>query len=393
MPASAPRSGSFTEMTAHERACGIDRSSRSGALDLLRQRNPAIRPGKRILGSETTHPDLGIGLLGCGWIAGLQLDAYRQAGFHVAALADRHPERAAHHALDYAPHAAVADTVDALVALPAVQVVDVATHVADRIETIRRTLDAGKPTLSQKPFVERLADGHDLATIACERGVPLAVNQNGRWAPHFGTMLSIVASGLIGDVLSADFWVEWAHDIMIAGKPAFETMPDLVLFDFGAHWFDLIGVLSGHAVLDVYAEVARRPTQSISAPLQADVLVSGSDFRANVRFRAGERIAEGSGYRVSGTRGVIEFRGEPLGGSSVRVFTESGQATVGIESDWFRWGLAGSMREFLLAAASGREPDHSAPSALRGLALAFAAGASARDGGRVQAGEAQCRIA
>ena len=49
---------------------------------------------------------------------------------------------------------------------------------------IETALAAGKHVLSQKPFVLDLDDGTRLADLADESGVVLAVNQNGRWAPH-----------------------------------------------------------------------------------------------------------------------------------------------------------------------------------------------------------------
>ena len=67
---------------------------------------------------------------------------------------------------------------------PGIEVVDITTHPDVRVGLMRRALNAGKHVLSQKPFVEDLAVGQALVALAEAKGVKLAVNQNGRWAPH-----------------------------------------------------------------------------------------------------------------------------------------------------------------------------------------------------------------
>ena len=81
-------------------------------------------------------------------------------------------------------------------------------------------------------------------------GVKLAVNQNGRWAPHFSYMREAVRAGLVGDVVSCHTGVHWDHS-WIEGTP-FEKIDDLVFFDFAIHWFDFLSSLIG----------ARRPACS-----------------------------------------------------------------------------------------------------------------------------------
>lgn len=348
----------------------------------------AIEGALRETGSP---PPLPIALIGCGWIGGMQLEAYRAAGFTVVAVCDRHLERAEDYRDRYFPDARAYDSVDELIAHPGLAIVDVATHLEGRPETVLRCIQAGLNVLSQKPFVEQLSVGIDLAQAARDHGVILAVNQNGRWAPHFGAMLAVVDAGLIGEVVSADFSVFWPHDEIIGGMPAFASMEDLILFDFGAHWFDLIGALAPPGQLAAEAVAVPRRGQSIAAPLQASATVAGDGFVATVDFRAGERFAETGTFRVSGTAGVISHTGLSLGGTSVEVANALGTATVSISDDWFSHGLTGAMRALLDAVAAGTPPPHTPESALRGLEIAFAALESARRGGPVEVGTAISR--
>ena len=76
---------------------------------------------------------------------------------------------------------------------------------------VEAALKAGKHELSQKPFVLDLAEGNRLVNLARNNGVKLAVNQNGRWAPHLSWMREAVRAGLIGDVQSVHIAVHWSH--------------------------------------------------------------------------------------------------------------------------------------------------------------------------------------
>lgn len=321
----------------------------------------------------------------------MQLAAYLDEGFEVVALCDRNPEKAERYRSEYFPRAAVYGTVDELLRHPSLEVVDVATHLDGRPATIRRCLEAGKSVLSQKPFVEDLSIGSELAALAQANDVTLAVNQNGRWAPHFGAMLAMVRAGLIGQVVSADFHVAWPHDQIVADMPAFASMHDLILFDFGAHWFDIIGALAPETPLTVFASTAARPGQTIAAPLQASAVITGEGFVATIALRAGERFAETGTYRVAGTAGVITHSGRSLGGQFVELDTADGRARVETDQDWFRHGLGGAMRSLLVALERNEVPAHSPESAMKGLAIAFASLESARSGAPVIVGAATRR--
>ena len=103
---------------------------------------------------------------------------------------------------------------------------------------MRRALNAGKHVLSQKPFVENLDDGRELVELAARRKLKLAVNQNGRWAPHLAYIREAVRAGLVGEVTGVHVEIRWNHG-WIAGTP-FEAVDDLILWDFGIHWFDFL---------------------------------------------------------------------------------------------------------------------------------------------------------
>ena len=123
-----------------------------------------------------------IGLIGCGGITEHHLQAYQAAGWEVAAFHDAHKPSAEKRRDVFYPHARVCDSVDEMMAVPGIDVLDIATHPGVRAPLIERAIAAGKHVLSQKPFVAELAEGERLVALAKAAGVNLAVNQNGRWA-------------------------------------------------------------------------------------------------------------------------------------------------------------------------------------------------------------------
>jgi predicted dehydrogenase len=114
-----------------------------------------------------THP-LNVGLVGAGAIARTaHLPAYAQWGIPVAAIASRRHEPARALAADFgipSVHASVPDLLDD----PNVDVVDIATGAAGRLDLIAAAVDAGKHVLAQKPLT--LEGRRTPATRAGDRG-------------------------------------------------------------------------------------------------------------------------------------------------------------------------------------------------------------------------------
>jgi predicted dehydrogenase len=107
--------------------------------------------------------------------------------------------------------------------------------------------------------------GEDLVKLAEDKACKLAVNQNGRWAPHKAWMREAVRAGLIGDVISAHVSLHWNHG-WTAGTP-FDEIEDLVLYDFGVHWFDFIASLTGRRAQSVFASASHASGQANKVPL------------------------------------------------------------------------------------------------------------------------------
>ncbi|WP_294981430.1 Gfo/Idh/MocA family oxidoreductase [Tabrizicola sp.] len=327
-----------------------------------------------------------IGVIGAGGIVSAHLDAYRTAGWEVAAICNRTLAKAEAKAAEFAPKARVTDRWEEVLNDPAIDVVDITPHPADRLPIIEAALRAGKHVLSQKPFVLDLAEGRHLVALARENGVRLAVNQNGRWAPHLAYMREAVRAGLIGEVISAHVGIHWSHG-WIAGTP-FEKIEDLILYDFGIHWFDFLRSVIGPRARTVFATAAHATGQTARAPLLAQVLVQMEGGQASLVFDGATPHGPRDTTFIAGTKGSLQSDGPDLGQQSVTLTTASGIARPRLEGTWFNDGFRGAMGALLVAIEDGTEPANGAEENLDSLALAFAAIQSRRTGKPVRVGAA-----
>ena len=322
---------------------------------------------------------LPIGLIGCGGITQSHLTAYRHAGFSVVALASRSVERAEARRVEFFPEAEVFTDWRALLARDDIRVVDISTHPDVRPPIVAAALRAGKHVLSQKPFALDLPTGAQLVALADELNLRLAVNQNGRWAPHFAWMREAIRADLIGPISTVDFAVHWDHH-WICGSP-FEELHHLILADFTIHWFDIAACFFGErAPRRVFAAAARSRSQRARPPFLAHACVEFDDGQATFAFNADTPYGHQDRTTIVGARGALHSAGPGLLDQHVTLHTAAGIASPELTGTWFREGFIGTMAELLCAIEESRDPLNSARANLRSLALSHAAVQSADRG-------------
>ncbi|MEX0744153.1 MAG: Gfo/Idh/MocA family oxidoreductase [Phycisphaeraceae bacterium] len=326
-----------------------------------------------------------IGLVGCGGITKHHLAAYRGAGYDVVAMTDLQRDRADARRSEYFPDAEVLDSAAALFARDDIDVVDLAPHPAHRAPLLEQAIDAGKHVLSQKPFVTDLDFGERLVARAEQRGLKLAVNQNGRWAPHVSYMRQAIAAGLVGEVTSVDTAVHWNHN-WVKGTP-FDNIPHLVLYDFAVHWFDMLHCYTGgRPARRLHADVGPAAGQTARPPLLAQVQVSFEQAQASMQFRAAACHGASDRTVIVGTKGMLVSTGPNLNEQQVTLCTEAGTAVAELDGQWFDTGFDGTMSELACAIEEDREPANAGRDNLASLALCFAAMGSAERGQPVEVG-------
>ena len=326
-------------------------------------------------------------VLGAGGIAqSAHLPAYVQYGVGVVGVWSRDPATVADVPQRFGVPR-VYRSAEELLDDPAVRIVDVATPAAVRLDWVEAALDAGKHVLAQKPLLpdDREADRlAALLTRADDRGLRVAVNQNGRWAPAWRLTTQLVRSGAVGEVVG----VTHLHDKALpplVGTP-FDALEHMLLTDYLNHWVDVSHTwLEPARVTSVQALDTRVPGQPPEArnPWSATVTMA-ADSGATVLVRlAGNAVASEPScpFWVHGTAGTV--RGSVLLGSD-RLTLDQGEATTTyrLPGAWFVDGFAGTMGELMCAVVEDRQPENSARAGLTTVRLTAAARASAEQGGR-----------
>lgn len=327
-----------------------------------------------------------VGLVGAGAIArSAHLPAYAAWGIPVVAVASRTADHARALAADFGVATAHA-TVDDLLADPAVDVVDIATGPAGRLDLIAAAVRSGKHVLAQKPLSVDPAELPRLRAVlasARERGLRVAVNQNARWAPAWRLATLLVRSGAVGEVVG----VTHLHDKPLpplAGT-AFDDVPHMLIADYLVHWIDITRCwLEGTRVVSVTAQDSRVPGQPDAArnPWHAGIQIGTSTgASASLRIVGDARTRSGGcPFWIHGTEGTL--RGSVLLGSDfLELDRGDARARFPLEGQWFTDGFAGTMGELLTAVAEDREPENAAEHVLATVALGLAAAASADAGG------------
>jgi predicted dehydrogenase len=320
-----------------------------------------------------------IGLIGCGGISATHLGAYKQMGLNIVALCDLIEERAENRRKEFFPKAQTYTDYKQLLKRSDIEVVDIATHPLDREYLIPAAINAGKHVLSQKPFVLNLDKGEKFAALAEKKGVTLAVNQNGRWAPHFSYFRQAINKGLIGDVYAAHLGCHWDHEWIQTTH--FNRVHHIVLYDYAIHWFDMLNcIMRGKPAKRVFSTLRPASHQSSRPPLLGQCVIEYDDAQASLRFDAAVKIGPQDTAYVAGTKGTLRYEGPSLTEHTVTITTAKGTGSPKLQGQWFREGFMGSMGELLSAIEKKRMPVNNPIDNLQGLAICFAAVVSAESG-------------
>ena len=267
-----------------------------------------------------------IALVGAGGISAAHLAAYRDGGLRRRgrSAAARSP-RAEARRDEFFPGAEATDDVARTLGRDDIEVVDLTPHPAERLAADRggarrRQARAVAEAVRARPRRGRAA----LPTSPTRRGVVLAVNQNGRWAPHLAFMREAVRAGLIGErpVLR-----RLASTGTTAGSPARRSRRSTTSSSTTS---PCTGSTSWRAwrlrATSVFATRARAAGQAVRPPLLAAGAGrlrrrpgDASPSTAATRFGAEDRTF------VGGSAGSLASRGPDLGSQQVRARDRRGR--------------------------------------------------------------------
>ena len=195
-----------------------------------------------IMRSNHARP-LGVGIIGFGRIGAEHAGWLSQsARARAVAVSDATPARrdlAARRGL----HAF--DTVDALLAEPAVDAVLVATPTSLHREHALAALDAGRHVMIEKPMALSLAEARQIVDRAAAAGRIVSVFHNRRWDEDYLTVAAAMKAGVFGRVFNVESRLgQWQSCV---GPAAPEFRPNWRnesafggggLYDWGSHFID-----------------------------------------------------------------------------------------------------------------------------------------------------------
>jgi predicted dehydrogenase len=331
----------------------------------------------------------GIGIVGCGGIVKSgHLPGYRRYGQRVVGVYDVRPE-ATDGVCEQFGVEKVFRSLDELLADPAIEIVDVATHPDVRPALVRQALSAGKHVLAQKPLAADVRTARELVEEGERLGLKLAVNQNGRWSPAWRTASLLISEGAVGDVVAVSHL--YHHNYSFTLGTAFDEIEHLVLYDYSIHWFDITRCwLDGKTVSTVRASEYRTPNQppESQAPWGAWAVIEYQDGASAMIRGVGCAATErpNKPFWIHGSEGTI--RGAVLGSGPapgvelLELERDGATSSFQLDGTWHTEGFAGALGELVTAIAEDREPLNSARHNLLSLRMTLAACLSAEEEAR-----------
>jgi predicted dehydrogenase len=206
---------------------------------------------------------LQVGIIGCGSIARQRHAAEYQhnENAQIAGVFDVSRPRAEAMAKDF--DTKVYDTIEDMIADPAIDAVSVCVANAFHAPITIDALNHGKHVLCEKPMAITLKDCEEMLAAAKKNGKRLLIDHNQRLTPAHQKAKQIIASGELGRVISfaATFGHKgpemWSADkssntwFFKKNAAAFGSMADL-----GIHKIDLMRYLIGNDVKNVFSRLA-----------------------------------------------------------------------------------------------------------------------------------------
>jgi predicted dehydrogenase len=254
-----------------------------------------------------TIADIGAAVIGTGFIGTVHVEALRRIGVQVRGVLGSSPDRGRARATALGVRHAY-DSLDDLLADPAVDVVHVTSPNDLHVSQARDALAAGKHVVCEKPLAMTALESAELVALARSSGLVNATNFNIRYYPLNQHAQEFIGSGGLGDVrfVTGRYFQDW---LLLDSDWNWRLQPDRggalrAVGDIGSHWLDLMTFVTGQHVSAVMAELSTfigtrqeptGPVETFSTKRSADTLereISTEDTASILlRFDGGARGA------------------------------------------------------------------------------------------------------
>ncbi|RMM70321.1 Oxidoreductase, Gfo/Idh/MocA protein [Pseudomonas syringae pv. maculicola] len=283
---------------------------------------------------STSRPQLGIGLIGTGFMGRAHALAFGSANaalelparIHLAALADADSARAEQCAQAWGFDRSHADW-QQLVEDPRGQIVAITTPNHLHFPMAMAAIAAGKAVYCEKPLAVSLAQADEMQRSAKAAGVVTQVGYNYQHNPMIGLAREMIEAGELGDIVS--FQGEFSEDFMGSATSPWSWRCEAAhaggaLADLGSHLLAMARYLLGDieaVCADANTVHSQRPASPGSNEMRA--IAVDDQTHALLRFASGARGTFSSswlkhGYKnhlsfeISGTQGTLTYDQERL---------------------------------------------------------------------------------
>ncbi len=250
-----------------------------------------------------------IAMVGAGYFAQFQLEAWRDAGVPVAALCDTDLARAEALAQRFGVPHCYGDAQDMFDAVQP-SLADIVLPPAAQAPVVAAALERGIATICQKPFGVDLREAEAMTALAEARATPLIVHENFRFTPWFRECRRLIDAGHFGRLHGIAFRLRPGDGqgprAYLERQPYFQTMPQLLVRETAVHFIDSFRYLMGE-VRAVTARL-RRLNPAIAGEDAGLVIFEFDDARTGLFD--GNRLNDHGAENLRHTMGEMWLEGQ-----------------------------------------------------------------------------------
>lgn len=156
----------------------------------------------------------------------------------------------------------VYDSLDAVIADPAVDMVTVAIPNDVHLDTVVRCLEGGKHVLCEKPVAMSSAELEQMIAAAEKAGKIFSVHQNRRWDVDYLAMKEIYDANAIGEVFTIESRIHGSRGIPSDWRCK-KAHGGGMIFDWGVHLIDQVLTIVKSKIKTVYCELDNITTKEV----------------------------------------------------------------------------------------------------------------------------------
>ncbi len=196
-----------------------------------------------------------IGIIGCGFWAGYQVAAWREADPDLEFVFCDRVAEAAQALAERFGSASWYDDAEATLEAEALDAVDIITSPDTHAALTELAAARGLPVICQKPMAPDWEQARHMVRVCQEAGVPLYIHENFRWQQPIRHLKKLLDNDTIGTPFRARIYFNSAFPVF-DNQPFLAQLERMMLADVGVHLLDASRFLFGE-VTRLYCQTQR----------------------------------------------------------------------------------------------------------------------------------------